>query len=354
MKIENFDPNKNYNEIDLSCDIVEDDDSFGGPIRTISADIRPNGTLTIQKNFKPAQAEEDYSGYNQIDMECDVCEDDDDDFIIKCKPSDNKIDKSEILDFGDDEDDYFIASEKHLREKDLCDYDYDDFADEIKFKAKELVAEDMLEEKKKISQGEVEADYWKQLSKKHSKTNVKGAYNTHFHFAGDPEREAELFNHDIQAALPHSSIEASENNLMNAGEANTIASGEVSSTGDVEAGIGESVKANKTSHYKQLYEDLLLITGFEVTPVKSDLYALKDTFNLIPEKECTKDELKAFLAPYIEDYFMCPLRQKTGQDFKTCDEVCNWYTPEKEKEYPGCKDDIDYCDLFANHWEEIC
>lgn len=353
--MQEFDPTKNYNEIDLSCDVMEEDDSFGGPIKEIRADINKNGVLQVNKNFK-AQEDQDFSGFNAIDMECSIGEDDDD-FGSEYVTEKKSKKEDSILDFGDEENDYIFRSEEHIKPDALSDYDYDDFSDELRFKNKELVAEDMLEEKKKISQGEVEADYWKQLSKKHAKTNIKGAYNTHFHFAGDPKREAELFNHDMQSTLPHSHI-----SLQTTSEADTItgvssevtSGGEAASAGDGGAGMGESIKSDKYAKYQKLYEDLLLITGFEVTPVKSDLYALKDTFNLVPEREYTKNELKVFLTPYMQDYFICPLSQKTGKDFKNCEDVCDWYTDEIEKQYPDCRNDIDYCDMFANHWEEIC
>ena len=59
-----------------------------------------------------------------------------------------------------------------------------------------------------------------------------------------------------------------------------------------------------------------------------------------------------FLNPYVQDCFIIPLQVETGNNFKTCKEWSDWYTPEMEKKYPQCKQDVKYCDLYANHLPE--
>ena len=70
-------------------------------------------------------------------------------------------------------------------------------------------------------------------------------------------------------------------------------------------------------------------------------------------KECTTiNDVQDFLNPFIVDCLIIPLQVETGNEFKTCKEWSDWYTPEMEKKYPQCKKDIQYCDLCANHLPE--
>ena len=41
----------------------------------------------------------------------------------------------------------------------------------------------------------LDSSYLDRIAKKHKASNKKGSYNTHFHIAGDPEKEAKIFNH---------------------------------------------------------------------------------------------------------------------------------------------------------------
>lgn len=345
-------PDKTFNEVDLDCRVEEEDEGFGVVTPEI---IKPSIPLNrSMKGFDSeserapmrvitqdniGNSEQDYSGLNQIDLECNVADDDDDFSSSLITP------KTTLkLDFGDEENDILFKDE--LKPKDI---NYIDDDDEEEVSAGELVLEDssLEEAKKKKTQGEVEADYWKDLSKKHSKTNVKGAYNTSFHFSGNPAKEAEMFNNGF-ASDGSSSPFSQGLNSASAGDVGAAASG-----GDG-GGMGEAVITSKRTQIQELYEDLLLITGFEVTPVKSDIYKLKDTLNTVPEKECQgKDELKNSLYPYIQDCFIYPLQSQTGEKFETCDDWCKWYTSDKEKEFPQYKKDIQYCDLIANRWNEI-
>ena len=312
--------------IDTEIDFVEDDDDFGGPInfnnekevpmKTISADFDDFDNLKIRKNYN--QDSEDYSGYNQIDMECSIGEDDEI-FDIKTPQEVSQVDNEVrnyncIIDLSDDDEDFMVNNTEHIESED----------EEIE---PEFVSEELLDEKrnkKKVTQGQVEDDYWDRLSKKHKKTNVKGAYNSHFHLTGDPETNMNDFNH-----------------MMGTGEA-TVSSGEGMS-------MGESINNN----YKKLFENLLVITGFKAVK-DGDKIILTDLCDMIPEMSCDNEtDVVNKLKPYIKDNFITPLQYQTGENFKEPAEWCNWYTKENEEKFPKCKSDIKYCDLIANHLNDI-
>ncbi len=270
---------------------------------TISAEMTDEGI-----EFKAPVHEEDYfngnfKGYNQIDMECSVGEDDD--FGGPVESNRNKR-----FDFGDDDEEF----------------------------TNELVNEEIVKESKKraddqISQGKVEDDYYDKLKKKDLATNVKGAYNTHFHFAGNPKLEMDDFNHDntptgpIPNAVTAPSVGAGDSNMTVAAQGMGMAEG-----------------------YRKLFEDLLLITGFELGDCKDGKCTFKDRYSNTDDRICTTiDEVEEFLTPYVEDCFIIPLQVETGKDFKTCKEWSDWYTPEVQKANPYLAKDIQYCDLCANH-----
>ena len=360
----------NVNEIDMECNVDEDDDGFGGfvkakpktfvnnkisstdsqinytpnkndpqPIgaanddREISTktgivldfgeteyDINPKDIEIVSKpitaqlndengiNINQPLHLEDFSGYNSIDMECSVGEDDDFGGFTEEKISHS----GDFLDFGDD--------------------------DDIE---RQLVSEEIVKESKKqadnqISQGNVEDDYYDKLKKKHAATNKKGAYNTHFHFSYDPKQEMDDFNHDNTPLGP----------IPNASNVAEVGAGDSNMTVAAQGmGMAEG--------YRKLFEDLLLITGFELNDCGNGEYKLKDMYNDKSEKVCkTINDVEDFLNPYVQDCFIIPLQIETGEQFKTCKDWVNWYTPEMEKKYPQCKQDISYCDLCANHLHE--
>lgn len=354
------------NEIDMECNVDDEDDGFGGFVTTepkkelksqrsqidfssdsniqngltpvgsandgreISSktgiildfgeteyDINPLDVEIVSKPItaqlfddgvhvdQPIHPETDFSGYNQVDMECSIGEDDD--FGQPSKPVKHSGD---FLDFSDED-------------------------DEIE---KELVNEEIVEESKKkaadqLDQGKVEADYYEKLKKKHLASNKKGAYNIHFHFAGNPKVEMDDFNHDntpqgpIPNAITAPSVGAGDSNMTVAAQGMGMAEG-----------------------YKKLFEELLLITGFELNDCGEGKCSFKDKYSNAPEKVCTTiNDVEEFLAPYITDCFIIPLQVETGEKFKTCKDWASWYTPEVESKFPQCKQDINYCDLCANH-----
>lgn len=254
---------------------------------------------------------QDFSGYNQIDMECSVGEDDD--YDTPTFKGNVSVEKRELLDFSDDEEeDKFFVNE-------------------------EVVKQSVNERKSEIDQGIVEKDYWKRLQKKHAKTNVKGAYNTHFHFSGNPELEMDDFNHDMtpQGAIP---------NATNANSSGQMLGGENI------GGMGESLDKNQ---YRKLFEDLLNITGFELVNTGNDKCVLKDLYS-DKQKECYSiNDVEEFLTPYVYDCFIIPLQVNTNQKFEKCDDWVKWYAGDEIKsKYANCAKDISYCDLWANHLVE--
>lgn len=349
---------KRYNEIDMECNVDPDDDGFGSGdfvskedkdtdttlIGTDGRDIQkhtgiildfgddeevkidPTDIEVIDHGTISAQADDDaikvfnskvdseqinmpkeFTGFNEIDMECEVP----DDYEEESKPISNS---GAYLDFGDDE------------EQDAID--------------RQLVNEQIVEESKRaaqaqIDQGDVENDYYDKLKKRHAASNKKGAYNYHFHFSGNPEAEKDIFNHDMtpQGPIPNMA---------------TATAGAVGDTGMTIASQGMGM----CESYNKLFEELLYITGCEGKPNEGK-YCLKDLYGNFGNRDCeTIQDVQDFLNPFVVDCLIIPLQVETGNNFNTCKEWSDWYTPEMEKKYPQCKKDIAYCDLCANHLPE--
>ena len=214
-----------------------------------------------------------FNGINEIDMECSVGEDDDD--FAPAKP----------------------------------------FYGELEEVDPELVSEEMLQEKKpvKISQGKVEDDYWDKLSKKHKATNVKGAHNMHVRYGGNPELEKELFNHDM---TPQGKIPTVTDGVPAGVVSHTAAYTSDISSGEMSSGEGMACgESKKKDNNRQLFENLLIITGFQLDP-KDNGFIIKDNCGVNDDVECCdeKDCINK-LRPYIDDAFIVPLQVQTGQKF---------------------------------------
>lgn len=361
---------ENINVIDMECSCCDDDD-FGGPVKTITADVTPNNTLNIQKhNFNNnSNSEEDYSQYNQIDMECNIDEDEleETSFGSKLKDVEQTVQypvnqgdhqgpvKTGIILNFDDNDDIDIKSHKQ---------NILDFGDEENdFMTKELVDEEILEEKKKkkhVTSAQIEDDYWEKITKAHQKSIVPGARGTFVHMSGNPELEKDMFNHDMGS-----------DSIMKVGKLNADGTPALSSVGggfgsaasvganggDVSVGIssgfagGESIE--KDNDYNKLCEDLLFITGFTVDKNEDGTYTLKDILSDNNYNCSNNEEIFNQLKPYIDDCFIYPLQIKTGNNFNTCKEWCDWYNDDMKAQYPDCESDIKYCDLIANHYNDF-
>lgn len=333
----------NINEIDTECKIFDDDDDTfkvsdvsstddrqiqsktgiiidfndaddGAPMRAIKADIsmKNPGNIDIKSDFLSC----DFEDYNAIDMET-TSWDEDDDYRPAVKKS------NPIFMNSDDEESGLIASE-------------------------------MLEESKKsISYGEVEDDYWKKISKKHQNTNKKGAYNTSFHFAGNPELEKDMFNHmmgtssttDVAKNIPSNSLLSAVADIgasANTGGNITGASG----------GEGCSESLNKNDYSRKLY-DLFDTIGFEVFRNSDTSYVAIDKCDILPTINASDlNELIAALRPYLEDCLIYPLQIITNVKLNTYKDWSDWYTDDMQKQFPKCASDIAYCDLLANHLPE--
>lgn len=318
---------EHINIIDMECSSVDDDDdSFGNihpgasddrnlesktgiildfsdddarPMRTITANISPEGSLHIDRDI--TDYTDDFHDYNEIDMETEYADDE-----------------------YDIEDSYVVenpASKVFFTDDDLD--------------AKELVDSEMLDEAKKkkkpITTGQVEADYWDKVTKKHNKSNKKGALYTGFKFVGNPEKEIEFFNKAM-------------GNTESAAESSSTTA---SAPADISAGsFGES-----------LTEDLNTLTpifdiiGFEIFPNhdNSEITVI-DSCDVEPEFTCSNiKEVLTRLYPYIEDCFIYPLQIKTNQNINSCQDWVNWYSEDNQKEYPKCADDIAYCNLISKY-----
>ena len=271
----------------------------------------------------------DLSNINQIDMEVNFIDDDDDSFgnIALNKSTENNneleiIDDRPIkrvtgvsIDLSDDVPTLTSKPIKCTSEQDILDAvndrntpfglsqnssgifgedpdymecsvgeDDDDFVPTKSFdyedeEEPELVNEDIMNEKRpaRVSQLKIEDDYWEKIAKKHKATNVKGAHNLHTHYGGDPKLAMDMFNHDMEPQSKIPTITDTKPATVIATDSaytSDIASGVgEASGGDGGACCGESKKQNKGS--KQLFENLLLITGFELIP-DGEQFILKD------------------------------------------------------------------------------
>jgi len=295
-----------YNEIDLETNIPDEDFVYEKKI--------------LDENIN----------YNQIDMECEVPDDYyEDSFILKdskTKVEEDLIEESNsevtfygyCADFSDDTNESSIELEEDYLEEEF---------------EPELTSEELLIEKKSKTiktQGEVEKDYWDKLSKKHSKSNVKGSYNTSFHFCGNPEKEMELFNNSVDIS-----------NTSFANDSSSIS-------------CSENINKKEKNTYQKLFEDLLLITGFSLNKDDEGNYEIKDLCNSLPTVNCkNKEEILNSLNPYIQDTFIFPLQITTGETYNDYSDWCNWYNDEMKEKFPKCQSDIKYCDLIANHLDDV-
>ena len=294
----------------------------------ISADVDDFGNLQIKNSNHDMtgiqmmdDGSQDFSGYNEIDMDMDYDPDLDDDFSIKSVNTfDDFDDESEdrpvrksvgvFADFNDDDEYEFVNGEPVLKNsapnKTIASLFEED---EIE---PELVSEELLDERKgdMIDQADIEDDYLARLAKRHAKTNKKGSYNTHFRMGGDPEKDREMLNHDLTPignpthVIPTSIV----------GDGGDV----VGVSADVSCGCGEAVKCTKKN---KLFENLLFITGFDLKPNCNGKLILTDLTDMVPQIECS-DEKEAVLQlkPYINDAIITPLQYTTKQNFNEPEE----------------------------------
>lgn len=337
----------NLESIDMECNCFDDND-FGGKvidfkeiksipqnIPTLRADLN-NGNLQISKNCN--NVDSDYvdtaANLRSIDMECNCFYDDEDINFSSFNSENSNVYSKEIkntisvnrprfydyqADFSDEDD---SASTPNA---DLNIYSEDDNEPEL-----------IITERKGdyIDQGTIENNYLDTLTKKHKQSNTKGSYNSYFHLAGNPEKEMQMFNHDMVSNLPSGNI------------AGTSSVG-VSAEGC--ASCGESIE---TKAKQNLLEKLLFLIGFDIIP-KDNKFIVKDNYNLNPDIECnSQEEAIEELQPYISDMIITPLQSNTGKDFTKPEEWVNWYTEQNQKAYPQCSQDINYCKCLCKGVED--
>lgn len=313
------------------------------PLRTISADIDDYGNLNFNKNFNSAI---DYpvKDTNEIDLEYNG-------------PIDDEIDLHTTTSIKRHSLEQGFYNQEPMNRNNLKSFKNKtilDFNEDPEYFNNELISEDLIEEKKKVTQGEVEADYWKKLQKKHKNSNVKGAYNTHFHLAGNPKLEQELFNHDMNTGKIPGLVSGSNSEHApmggnpEAAVANGDATGNVSAGGDggASGSFGESLKENYTKQLKDIFN----IIGFEIIKNNNNTYLAIDLCDDNNSLECKdKEDLVIQLKPYIDDCFVCPLEIATGKKFNTYIDWINWYNDGNKDRFPKFSSDIAYLDIIANH-----
>lgn len=158
------------------------------------------------------------------------------------------------------------------------------------------------------------------MAKKHKDSNVKGAHNIHAHYGGDPKLAMDMFNHD---AKPQDKIPT----ITDGQPAATIAvdsayTADISS-GEMSGGEGMACGESKEkTNNKQLFENLLVITGFDLIPDKEG-FILKDKCGMVDDIQCNNEkDCITNLKPYIDDSFIIPLQYQTGEKFKEPEEWC--------------------------------
>ena len=327
---------ENINEIDLSIDprFIDDDLSFGSinivdkdsdiavddrPIQSktgiiidlsdseedstpkrISAQLNKEGSIDIDNTFQSA-FDLDSQSYNTIDMETDYIDDDMEDAVKEVVPA-----------------------QKISVTKDVNPLFFENVDEKF--------------------DGEVSKDYWREVAKKHAKSNKKGAYNTHFHLSGNPKADREFFN----AAMGAHSAEFS------ASEGGEVIGNVTGVAGDVSAtGMGESLEASN-HNYSEKLQEIFDIIGVDVIKNSDKSYSVIDLCDIESEYTCSDlAELTLTLQPYIEDCFIYPLQIATKLSFDSCKDWVNWYNSLDDKsKYAKLETDIDYCDVLANHLDE--
>lgn len=326
----------NVNQIDMECSVADDDDDFivrsskpsgdglDGDVLNEGREIKSHTGIIINLSDDESQAlarrhfqrgapeipqgetmnldePTNFNGINEIDMECSIGEDDDFGF-----PNGRNTEQSFV-------------------EGTLTD--------------DEIMNEERGKPSNPLNQGVVEDDYYERIKKRHAATNVRGAYNTHFHLSGCPERDMYEFNRGTHAVGPVPSMPTTLGNI-DGGEAEGVSA----------SAEGMAMGEELNEEYKGLFNDILLITGFELKPLDKGGCCLRDTLMDGEDIPCSSiEDVKSTLYPYVQDCFVVPLQVETGNDLKDPQDWIRWYTPDMAKRYPQCKHDIDCCNVWANH-----
>jgi hypothetical protein len=242
--------------------------------------------------------------------------------------------------YSEDDDEISVETNKKQKSNPIF-FDTDD-------EDKELICSELIDEgKKKKTFGEVEDDYWKTLTKKHASSNKKGAYNTSFHFAGNPEKERQIFNRMMGTDTEAVSSAIGSDSLMSSSATSGSVASAAASGGE---GCCESVE---TSNYGKQLLELFDIIGFEIFKNSDDSYIAIDKCDMLPSITVKSlSDLVETLKPYIDDCLIYPLQVATNQKINTYKEWADWYNSDMQKAFPKCESDIKYCDLLANHLDE--
>ena len=329
--------NNNINEIDLSIDsrFIDDDDdiSFGSVKITDKAS---------NNDFDAEDREFNKNTGIMIDLS-----DTDEDLLPTIKHKKLELTASKVTDLEEDYSDYNeVDMETYISEDDEVYEDTSDeiSVDELAFKNDE--SNRQLDEYLKKPDGEVAKDYWKQPAKKHAASNKKGAYNLHFHLSGNPKLEQELFN---KAMTPNTK----EANYDGAYEGAGNTSNNIVGTADC-GGFGESLNNKTFDNYTKQLKDLLAMMNLEIIINSDNSYTLFDLCDDSSEYLCKDiNELKNSLYPYLQDFFIYPFQINTGLKLNSCEDWVNWYnTSASDTLKAKYKNDIAYCDLIANHLDE--
>lgn len=65
------------------------------------------------------------------------------------------------------------------------------------------------------------------------------------------------------------------------------------------------------------------------------------------------ERLDAYINDYILESFEESIEEEDLPKDITCDSIVDWYNSDMQKKYPDLKHDIKYCDLIANHCDDV-
>ena len=343
---------ESLNQIDMECDITDDDDDSFGNIAP-----QPSKKVTLQNDF------EDESRPLQTKTGIMINFNDDDDMDYRPK----KFVSSEVPDIGvnkvisadinkmngidikrnyqsdfDSPDSYNSIDMETDLVDDTAEYNpvlYNDEYSQPRAKQQKVINDELVfkndivvekaNSKSSAPTGEVKADYWKKLQAKHTASNKKGAYNTHMHFCGNPKAEMDMFNHEM---TPAGKLQFSFGVPASGGVEN---SGEGFSQGCFES-LGDSN-----------LDSLFNLLGFDVVENSDDSYVAIDQLGSTEDIQADSlEDLIYYLMPYIEDCILYPLEIATNESFDTFKEWVNWFKTNGSK-YKQFTKDIAYCKTLS-------
>lgn len=352
----------------IIINLNDDENDFNANMKKHSS-IEPEKYIADAKVMNVDLQGTSAKGYNEIDMECKYADDTEEE--VKA-PSSKMIKRRSM--FDDDFDNKELAVEDVTTllptKKVSVETLEDDYLKELSKKFDETDEKDLDENIESIEEQKQPSlkNILKDLQKKHAQSNKKGAMGMSFHFAGNPQKEREMFNAGIgkqNDIFPEVDIEVADGSLIgsengsiggsiegvaaNSGAADVSGEG----TGGADSGAGSGGESLKTTNYSKILKEVFDTIGVDVIKKDDGTLLAKDLFNDNNKVNARNiPELIYALQPFIETCIIIPLSLTTKQNFDSYEDWCSWYTDENKQKFPNSSNEIKYCDLLANHITE--